>query len=290
MSPQSTTCSNNPPSQGQRAALVTLLGDDDDAVVQSIRGTILSYGQGAVDWLKPYLLDSDPVVRRRVQEIVHRLACHTTDNEFLAFCVRSGEDLDIEQAAWLLAKTRYPEINVEGYQAMLDIYAKDLRRRIDSSAGMESILASINGYLFSEQGFSGNEEEYYHPDNSYLNRVMDQRTGNPISLCLIYLFVSRRLQLPAVGIGMPGHFLLRFQFSTGAVFVDAFNRGKLLTKAECVKHLTRTSHGFLEGYLAPISSRRTILRACSNLLQIYKELDLADEAGRIQRYIIALAK
>lgn len=290
MSPHSTTCSKSAPSEGQQVALVKLLGDDDEAVVQSIRDTILSYGHSAADWLQPHLLDSDPAVRRRVQEIVHGLARQTADNEFLAFCVRSGEDLDIEQGAWLLAKTRYPEINIEGYGAMLDIYAEDLRRRIESGAGMDAILATVNGYLFSEQGFLGNEEEYYHPDNSYLNCVMDRRTGNPISLCLIYLFVSRRLQLPAVGIGMPGHFLLRFQFSTGAVFVDAFNQGKLLTKADCVKHLTRTSHGFLEGYLAPISPRRTILRACSNLLQIYKELDLADEAARVQRYIIALAK
>ncbi|MDA1274518.1 MAG: transglutaminase-like domain-containing protein [Verrucomicrobia bacterium] len=290
MSRHSTTCPKNALSASQQAALVKLLGDDDEAVVQTIRGTILSYGKNAVDWLKPHLLHSDPKVRRRVRGIVRGFALQSADNEFLAFCVRSGEDLDIERSAWLLAKTRFPEINVEGYQALLDSFATDLRRRIDFSDGMDCILATVNGYLFSEKGFVGNEEDYYHPDNSYLNCVMDQRIGNPISLCLIYLFVARRLQLPAVGIGMPGHFLLRFQFSTGAVFVDAFNRGKLLTKADCVKHLTQTSHGFLEGYLAPISARRTILRACSNLHQIYKELEEIDETARLQRYIIALAK
>ena len=112
---------------------------------------------------------------------------------------------------------------------------------------------------------------------------MDRRTGNPVSLCLIYLFVARRLKLP-------GHFLLRFQFSTGAVFVDAFNGGRILSKADCVKHLTSSNHGFLEAYLAPISPRRTLLLVCSNLHHIYKELDADQEAIRLQGYLIALAK
>jgi regulator of sirC expression with transglutaminase-like and TPR domain len=120
--------------------------------------------------------------------------------------------------------------------------------------------------------------------------VVDRRTGNPISLCLVYLFIARRLRLPIVGIGMPGHFLIRFQSSTGEVFIDAFNRGKLLSKADCVKYLLHTSHGFQEGYLAPVSPRRVLLRVCSNLHQIYAQLELAEDTSRLQRYIVALAK
>jgi regulator of sirC expression with transglutaminase-like and TPR domain len=120
--------------------------------------------------------------------------------------------------------------------------------------------------------------------------VVDHRTGNPISLCLVYLFLARRLKLPIVGIGMPGHFLCRFQSTTEEIFIDAFNKGKLLTKADCVKYLLHTRDGFKESYLAPVTGRRVLLRICSNLHQIYTQLNLGEESSRFQRYIVALAK
>src|SRR5438876_1144393 len=82
----------------------------------------------------------------------------------------------------------------------------------------EAVLGVINQHLFTELGFHGNEQNYYEPDNSYLNRVLDRRTGNPISLCLIYLLIARRLRLPIAGIGMPGHFLVRYQSSTAEIY------------------------------------------------------------------------
>jgi regulator of sirC expression with transglutaminase-like and TPR domain len=279
-----------PLSESQKIALVNLLGDEDLAVYRAVRSKILSYGQLASNWLRPHTLSGDPVLRRRAQEIVHYLAQQSADNLFLAFCLSHGEELDVEEGVWSLAQTQYPEINCAAYQALFDSFAGDLRERIDFGASSENILAVINHYLFSELEFSGNEQNYYEPDNSYLNRVVDRRMGNPISLCLVYLFVSRRLRLPVTGIGMPGHFLVRFQSSTGDIYVDAFNRGKLLTKADCVKYLLHTSQGFQEGHLAPVTPRRILLRICSNLHQIYNQMDLPDETARLQRYIIALAK
>jgi len=290
MSLPSSTAQSEALSESQKAALLKLLTDDDIAVYHTIRGKILSYGQSVGDWLRPHMLSSDPVLRRRAHELVHYLAKQEADNNFLAFCLNQGEDLDVEEGAWLLSQTQYPDINIAAYQALFDSYAGDLRERIDFGSSPERILATINQYLFTDLGFIGNETNYYDPDNSYLNRVVDRRTGNPISLCLVYLFVARRLRLPIVGIGMPGHFLIRFQSSTGEVFIDAFNRGKLLTKADCVKYLLHTRHGFQEGYLSPVSPRRILLRVCSNLHQIYVQLELADETARLQRYIVALAK
>ncbi|MEK7686369.1 MAG: transglutaminase-like domain-containing protein [Verrucomicrobiota bacterium] len=255
-----------------------------------MRSKILSYGQTSSGWMQPHTLSSDPILRRRAQEIVQFLARQAADNRFLAFCLRQGEDLDAEEGVFLLAQTHYPDINIAAYQALFDSYAGDLRERIDFGAHSEGILASINHYLFTELGFRGNEQSYYDPDNSFLNRVVDRRLGNPISLCLVYLFLARRLRLPLAGIGMPGHFLCRFQTSTEEIFVDAFNRGKLLTKADCVKYLLHTSKGFHEADLAPITPRRILLRICSNLHQIYVQLQLTEETARFQRYIVALAK
>src|SRR5256885_16284250 len=122
-------------SESQREALLKLLADDDSAVYQTVRQKILSCGPTAAGWLRPHLLSREPALRRRVQEIILYFERQAADNRFLAFCLRHGEELDIEQGAWLLAQSRYPDINVEGYQALLDSYAADLRLRLDLSAG-----------------------------------------------------------------------------------------------------------------------------------------------------------
>ncbi|HZQ46873.1 MAG TPA: transglutaminase family protein, partial [Verrucomicrobiae bacterium] len=165
------------PSQGQKAALVKLLSDEDPAIYQAVRGKILSCGQDAIEWLRPHTLSSDPPLRRRAQEIIQHLARQAADDRFLAFCLKEGNDLDLEQGAWLLARTQYPDINAEAYQALFDSYAGELRERIDLRAEADQILATFNEYMFDVLRFKGNEQNYYDPENSYLNRVVDRRTG-----------------------------------------------------------------------------------------------------------------
>lgn len=274
----------------QRAALISLLADDDPAIYQVVRGKLLSYGKPVCDWLRPYLLSGDATLRRRALEIVHHFSKEDYDAQFIAFCLNSGEELDLEHAAGLLARTQYPNTNIEAYQALFDYWAAELRERIDFTKDPEQILGAINTYLFDELGFRGNEQYADSAENCYLNRVVDQRTGNPITLCAIYLFVARRLKLPVTGIGLPCHFVCRYQSSVKEIYIDAFRLGRFWTKADCIKHLLNTNHGLHEGYLAPIAPRRILLRMCANLHQTYSNLELTDEANRIQRYLVALAK
>jgi len=274
----------------RHAALLNLLGDENAEVYHAVREQILTEGRAAYEWLRPYALSDDPVLRRRVQEIIRHVDKQAGDNRFLSFCLNHGEEFDLESAAWLLAQTQFPEINVEAYQALLDGYANALRERTDRHGRASAVLGKINDYLFDELGFKGNEQNYYEPDNSYLNRVLDRRTGNPISLCLFYMLLARRLRLPITGIGLPGHFICRHQSASGEIYVDVFNRGRLLTKADCVHYLVRGNYDLREEYLAPVSPRRMLLRVCSNLHQIYLELGLQDDATRLQRYLVALAR
>ncbi len=274
----------------QRTALISLLVDDDPAIYDMVRRKILAYGQVACEWLRSYLLSNDPVMRRRALEIVHHLARRDSDERFLDFCLHNGEELDLEAAMGLLAQTQYPDSNTAAYRALCDHWADELRGRIDFSGEPAKILGAINQYLFGELGFAGNAQYADSPDSCYLNRVVDKRTGSPISLCAIYLFITRRLRLPVTGIGLPGHFICRYQSTTIEIYIDAFNRGNSLTKADCIKHLLSTNHSLQEGYLAPVTSRRILQRVCANLQQTYASLEMMEEAMRTQRYLVALAK
>lgn len=290
MSSPSAIESSAPLSDRQITALLTLLPDEDVTVYQAVREKILSYGPQANEWLRPHTLSSDPVLRRRAQEIIQHLARQEADNRFLAFCLQGGEEFDVEEGAWLLAQTQFPDINVLAYQALFDSYAGELREQINYGSSAHTILGAVNRYLFLHLGFVGNQENYYDPENSLLNRVLDRRTGNPISLCLVYMLLSRRLRLPVTGIGMPGHFLCRFQSFKEELYIDAFNQGRLLTKADCIKYLHQSGQGYKEEFLGPLSSRRLLLRVCSNLHKIYVDVNLSEETARFQRYMVALGR
>src|SRR5437588_2413773 len=107
-------------SESQKTALLTLLTDEDPGIYRKIRQKIISFGPGAADWLRPHTLSRDPALRRRAQEIVLSFDRQAADDAFLAFCLKHGEAFDLEDAAWKLSQTQYPDINVAGYGALLD--------------------------------------------------------------------------------------------------------------------------------------------------------------------------
>ncbi len=278
------------PGETRRRALLKLLADEDEGVAEKIKETILTYGAAARPWLESEALVDDPLLRRRIRALLLGFWREDADNRFLSFCMHHGEEFDVERGVWLISKTCYPEINVEAYEAVLDDWAARLRAAFGSYSRGESRLAIVNEFVFGELGFKGNENQYYDPENSYLNRVIDRRLGNPISLCLIYMFLGRRLEMPITGIGFPGHFLCRFQSSKEEYYIDAFNGGKLLSKSQCTIYLQQNGLGVKNGYLVPISARRILLRICANLYQTYLQLEESADAVRIQRYLVALAK
>jgi regulator of sirC expression with transglutaminase-like and TPR domain len=274
----------------QRDALISLLADDDPDIYRMVRNKLLSYGQLAVEWVRPYTLSNEPAMRRRAMEIVEHLNRQFNDERFLEFCQRSGQDLDLEEATGLLAQTKYPGANPEAYRALYDQWAEEIRLRLRPTQDPEQILGEINYCLFGELGFSGHDQYAYDPTCCYLNRIVDRRSGNPIGICAIYLFLTRRLRLPVAGIGLPGHFVCRYQSSTKEVYIDCFRKGIFLTKADCIKYLFRANLGVAEGHLLPVNPKRILLRMCNNLHVTYAHLEMAEEAARVQRYVNLLAR
>ncbi|OLD75313.1 MAG: hypothetical protein AUG95_00390 [Nitrospirae bacterium 13_1_20CM_4_62_6] len=143
----------------------------------------------------------------------------------------------------------------------------------------------LSRYLFIDQGFRGNTKNYYEVENSYLNRVIDRRTGIPISLSILYLLVGRRLGLPLYGIGMPGHFLVKFDSERYKVFVDCFNAGALLTEKDCARFLMQAGYGFEEKYLQKSSTPAILTRSLKNLIAVYNKLNESVKASRFSRFI-----
>lgn len=191
------------------------------------------------------------------------------------------EQINLANAALYIAQEEYPDLDLAEYLNALDTMAAEVQERLPAQQYPLRIIQSINQYLYDDLGFSGNTTDYYDPRNSFLNEVISRRTGIPITLSLVYLEVARRIDFPMVGIGLPGHLLIRPAVEGMEIFVDAFHRGEVLFAEDCQERLTQIYAQpvtLQPEFLEPLTSRQFLARMLSNLKVIYlhrQELELA---------------
>ncbi|MCH8205778.1 MAG: transglutaminase family protein [Chloroflexi bacterium] len=177
------------------------------------------------------------------------------------------DDIDLGRAALLIAATEYPQLDVENELAHLDSLAAAASSRLSGDRDPLYVANLLSEFLFDEIGFRGNHEDYYDPRNSFLNEVLSRRLGIPISLSLLYVEVGKRLGVPLVGVGMPGHFLVRHR-DLDDLFIDPFHGGILLSERECQERLQEVTQAEVQwdsSYVAPVTKREFLARLLRNL-------------------------
>ena len=189
------------------------------------------------------------------------------------------EDIDLARAALAIAAEEYPELLPTPYLDRLDALARDVEA-VAGRSGSQSRLAALIDRLGRVERFHGNRESYDDPRNSYLNEVLDRRTGIPLTLSLVYVLVGRRLGLPMAGIAFPGHFLCRCDLEEGFVVLDAYDGGRQLSLDDCQKLLQSIQRNvtFDRDMLEPASNRSIVFRMLANLKGAYLRTDQRDRA------------
>ena len=166
----------------------------------------------------------------------------------------------------------------------IESFALRLRARLRERGAVEERIIALNEFLFEELGFWGNAEDYYDPRNSYLNEVIDRRTGIPITLSILYMELGRRVGLPLEGVSFPGHFLVRLRLSGGVLILDPFSGGAPQSEPELRQRLQRVipegaaadvsvAELPLDQFLEPASNRQILARLLRNLKAIYRDAD-----------------
>src|SRR5882672_12702656 len=160
-------------------------------------------------------------------------------DSFEKLLAEKEERIDLARACLLIAGDAYPGLDVERYLGEIERMALRLRSRLPQGYGVEERVVGLNQFLFQELGFWGNTEDYYDPRNSYLNDVIDRKTGIPISLAILYMEVGRRVGLPLEGVSFPGHFLVRLRTRGGVLILDPFTGGAPQSEADLRARLQR---------------------------------------------------
>jgi regulator of sirC expression with transglutaminase-like and TPR domain len=199
-----------------------------------------------------------------------------------------GEDL--APAALAIAKVEYPSLDAAPYLALLDRMGEQASARMGSAgdAPFEEAVRAFNEYFYDEQGFSGNREHYDDPRNSFLNQVLDRRTGIPITLALVYIEVARRADVPVEGVNFPGHFLVR---ASDEIIIDPFHSGALVAEHDC-RVLLREHLGddaaFDRSLLYPATRHQIITRMLVNLKRSYVRLRSMPQARIVADLLVML--
>jgi regulator of sirC expression with transglutaminase-like and TPR domain len=192
--------------------------------------------------------------------------------------------IDLARACLMIAQDAYPSLEIDRYLGEIERMAIRLRSRLPASGDAEERVVALNQFLFIDLGYVGNTEDYYDPRNSYLNEVIDRRTGMPITLAILYMELGRRIGLPLEGISFPGHFLVRVRLRAGTLVLDPFVGGAPLSEPELRLRLQRVippgatqnvpvAELPLDQFLEPATNRQILARVLRNLKGIYREAD-----------------
>ena len=215
----------------------------------------------------------------------------------------SSPDRDLATPALMIARLECPSLDPVPYLDQLDAMGAAARERLMQSGCLQDARQSetavdvLNTYLFDEEGFTGNRDRYDDPSNSFLNEVLERRTGIPITLALVYMEVARRAGVQVEGVNFPGHFLMRYPplRSDGAMrtdlILDPFHRGARLSETDCRRLLERhigEEAAFDPSLLAPATKPQMLTRMLLNLKRIYVQLHSFPQARSVTELLLAV--
>ena len=198
--------------------------------------------------------------------------------------------VNLFKASLLIAKIDDPSIDVAYYEQQLKLMAGEVRDKFKESDDVDAKLKKMLSYLFEENGFHGSRQDYYNQANSYMNRVMDDREGLPITLSVLVMELARQCGiLDVVGVGAPGHFILKQLREAEDQYIDPFDGGKLLTIEEAEALVRENSGRSISVDELPVSTKREIvLRMLRNLIGVAQNIDAPIDLLRYVEPMVAL--
>jgi regulator of sirC expression with transglutaminase-like and TPR domain len=212
--------------------------------------------------------------------------------EFRRAVERPEEALDLGRAALAIAGSEYPRLDTTAYLSRIDELAIAVTKHLTGDeSGPHRSIAALNYVLFQQCAFRGNRDDYFDAKNSFLNEVIDRRIGIPITLSVLYMEVARRIGLPLLGVGFPGHFLVKYLDDREEIVIDPFNGGDIRTP-DSLQQLLAGLYGkpvaLSPQLLDPVTKRQILRRMLNNLKFIYlRQRDLVKALAALDRMTIA---
>lgn len=274
-----------PATSGQRVQELTDPLGPEEAVSEEILNELASLPQADTS-----LTERAATLERRaaaMRQLAGDVRSRQTLQALRQIVEANDDQVDLLRGALLLSKLDNPDLEVEEYVEEVDRMVRQVRTKFAEDAAPAVRLAALDQYLFHELGFHGSRVDYHHRSNSYINEVLDDREGLPITLAVLYLELGKRLGIPLEGVALPGHFLVRFLPADGeSRLIDVFDRGAALTTEQAREMCVRiTEQPWRDEFLNAAERKAILIRMLRNLMGVARA---NDQTGAMLRYADAI--
>lgn len=272
----------------EKIALISLLDDSDEEVVQHVREKIISLGDDIIPLLESeWEASFNAVLQERIEDVIHFLQFTFFKRKLLAW--KDGKDQDLLEGMWIIASYQYPDLDflklkqdVEQlyYEVWLDV--KDDQDPYDQ-------VRTINNVFFNKLKFGPNTKNFHSPSNSMVNIVLESRRGNPITLGVLYLLVAQKLKMPVFGVNLPNLFVLTYKVDGLQFYINAFNRGLIFTRDDVNNYIDQLKLEMIPIFHEPCTHVEIITRMLRNLIVSFEKISEHEKVDELKSILIAFS-
>ena len=251
-------------------ALVSLLDEEDPEVLTHVENKIISLGGTIIPYLEQQWEEQfNPVVQRRLEDLIHTLQFDTLRERLAEW--KEG-DMDLLEGMWLIATYQYPDLDLEKLKTELEQVYYEAWLEFKPEAHPFDQIRLLNSVFFSKLKFGANTKNFHSPGNNMVNVVLETKKGNPTSLCIIYMLVAQKLNLPVMGVNLPNLYILVYKSEETQFYINVFNRGLIFSKSDIDNYLGHLNLTPRDSYYEPCENLETVKRVMRSLIISFEKL------------------
>jgi regulator of sirC expression with transglutaminase-like and TPR domain len=276
--------------------------------VDSVSSRLLSEGEEIIPLLEDYWLgNNDPIRAVRIEQIIRNIQTDSLSRDFQQWI--QSENKDLLTACLLVSRIHYPGMDVSVVNNFIEKLRMDAWMALYNAGNPTDKVRILNHIFFERNGFKGNSEDYHHPDNSCINRVIETRSGNPISMCNLYSIVAQKLGIPLFGVNLPQHFVLAYcddagqnpivpfqspnsinrdDFGSSLFYVNAFSKGQIFLRRNIRDFLEVIRVEPSDNFFEPCNNLEILKRMLRNLHYSYGKTDDSHRRSLAEHYMAML--
>lgn len=269
-------------------ALVSLLDDQDDQIVNQIVDKIRSLGKEIIPFLEnEWESNFNPSVQRRIEELIHDLQYELLKDRIKEWY--DSKDQDLLTGLWLVATYQYPDLELEKIKQDLEQIYYDAWLEFKPDLYPYDQIKILNGVLFNKLKFGANTKNFHSPGNSMINIVLETHKGNPITLCIIYLLVAQKLKMPVYGVNLPNLFIVTYKEEKNQFYINAFNKGLIFTRQDIENYIHELRLTPQDSFFEPCSNLEIIRRVFRNLIMSFDKMGEHAKAEEVKELLLIIA-
>ena len=252
-------------------AMIQLMDDSDQEVVQMVETQMRSLGPSIIPILESEWenLSLNPVLQSKIENLIHEFQMESMKTKLMHW--KQSGAMDLLEGMWILATYRFPEYSFSTLKKDMDQLYYDVWPQMRDNLHPIDQIKVLNGVIFDQLKFGANTKNFHAANNSFINVVLESKKGNPISLCVIYLWIAQKLGLPVYGVNLPNLFVLTFKQEQTQFYINVFNKGLIFNKVDIDNYLAQLNLTPLGIYYQPCSNLEIIRRVLRNLIMAYEK-------------------